>query len=464
MFCSVIARNYLAHARVLTRSLREHHPGARVAVLIVDETQSSLYNEEFEVLIPHDIGIERETMHEMAAMYGVMELCTAVKPALFLHLLETVEEPVVFLDPDVLVLSPLNGVDDLAREHGLVLTPQCLDPSQFRARSILGVWPDDRLLLRYGQFNGGFLAVTREATPFLRWWSEWLRFHCLNEDEEFLSLGFFVDQKWLDCVPNFFPHVVLRDPGFNVANWNLQQRPVSRRDGGYVCADVPLRFFHFSGFDPTRSEVLVYRYASAETVDVVKDLCVEYATRLFEHNYAEVSAIPFAFATSASGLPMDTRMRRLYREALLANRVDGATLPDPFDRDEAAQFTDWLGTPSEVSHGLPRYLFAQYSTRPELRARFPDLTEGQGRRAFLQWVHEFGDIERIPREFVPSLEDIADVDVADTVEAEKQALCDQVRALRVELETLRSSKTFRYTSPLRAVWARVRRVRSSRAD
>src|SRR5205823_6219498 len=35
--CTIIAKNYLAYARVLAKSLREHHPASRLWTLIVDD-------------------------------------------------------------------------------------------------------------------------------------------------------------------------------------------------------------------------------------------------------------------------------------------------------------------------------------------------------------------------------------------------------------------------------------------
>ena len=60
----------------------------------------------------------------------------------------------------------------------------------------------------------------------------------------------FTDQRWVDFVPSFFDHYILKDPGYNVAYWNLHGRA---RDAP-TAIDIswtasPLRFFHFSGFD-----------------------------------------------------------------------------------------------------------------------------------------------------------------------------------------------------------------------
>ena len=48
----------------------------------------------------------------------------------------------------------------------------------------------------------------------------------------------------------FATTAVLRDPGLNVAYWNLHSGTYrGPADGSVQVGDRPLRFFHFSGFD-----------------------------------------------------------------------------------------------------------------------------------------------------------------------------------------------------------------------
>ncbi len=175
----------------------------------------------------------------MKAIYGVTEFATAVKPWLFRTLLAA-HETVTYLDPDIKVFAPLDDIPVLALEHGIVLTPHLLEPLP---RDDLE--PSETTILQSGMFNLGFVAVGPKAIPFLDWWSERLARECIIAPEA----GRFVDQRWVDFVPTLFDHVVQRDPGLNVAWWNLSDRTV-RWNGRWEVDGVPIRFFHFSGYSP----------------------------------------------------------------------------------------------------------------------------------------------------------------------------------------------------------------------
>ena len=47
-----------------------------------------------------------------------------------------------------------------------------------------------------------------------------------------------------------FSPSILRDPGLNIAHWNLPQRHVSYTGDTWYANGVRLRLYHFSGFDP----------------------------------------------------------------------------------------------------------------------------------------------------------------------------------------------------------------------
>jgi hypothetical protein len=161
--CTIIARNYLAHARVLARSLAEHQPDGRLAVLVVDGADD-LRGEEanFEVLSPADIGCSE--FSRMAARYELIELATALKPWLLRFLLARGAPAVTYLDPDIQVFDSLSRLEQLGIERGLVLIPHNTVPIPSD-----GLHPTQMVIVRAGVFNLGYvtLGAGRQAERLL---------------------------------------------------------------------------------------------------------------------------------------------------------------------------------------------------------------------------------------------------------------------------------------------------------
>src|SRR5262245_43652785 len=106
--CTIIASNYLAHARVLARSLARHHRGARLTALVIDaDRHMDDRNEPFDLLTIDELGTDRAELHRMAAIYDITEFSTAVKPSLLAALLRRGADVVCYLDPDIQVFAPL---------------------------------------------------------------------------------------------------------------------------------------------------------------------------------------------------------------------------------------------------------------------------------------------------------------------------------------------------------------------
>ncbi len=159
---------------------------------------------------------------EFLFRYGVMELNTAVKPWMFAHLKALGYRHVVYLDPDILVLDRLADVERLLDEGATgVLLPHLTAPIDDGRR------PAELDIMRSGTYNLGFLALgdTPAVGPFIDWWKSKLEFDAASDIER----GLFTDQKWMDLAPALFEgFAILRDPGYDVAYWNLSHRPIAR--------------------------------------------------------------------------------------------------------------------------------------------------------------------------------------------------------------------------------------------
>jgi glycosyltransferase involved in cell wall biosynthesis/SAM-dependent methyltransferase len=382
--CTIIACNYVAFARVLARSFREHHPDGTCWVLVIDELDGRIdpAAEPFEVVTPADLGIER--FDQMAALYSVLELSTAVKPWLVRHLLnERGVERITYLDPDIEVHDSLEEVDGLLRDHHLVLNPHLTSPMPRD-----GAKPSESDILIAGSFNLGFVGLAAgEDTDFLLdWWAERLETDCRVDPER----GYFVDQRWMDFAPGLVPSLeVLRDPGYNVAYWNLPGRELARSDGSYTAGGRPLRFMHYSGFDPATPDVLSKHQTRVRVGDdsVLAELCRSYAGRLLAAGHEAASAWEYTYDALPDGTRIDEHMRAVYREA-----VQEEALPrSVFTEDGAEEFEAYLRGPAANAgrHGVTRYLAAVREARAELLDAFPSL-EGARAQELAGWADAFG--------------------------------------------------------------------------
>jgi hypothetical protein len=354
--CTIVARNYLAHARVLAASYARHHPGRRLSVLVtdghVDDGMSfAPASEPFEIILPHELPLDGREYRRMASIYDVTELATALKAVFLQHLLDRDRDAVVYLDPDIEIFAPLDELDRLAREHGIVLIPHMLRPIPSDGRK-----PSFADVAASGVYNLGFIAVDDAARPWLEWWGERLRRDCLMAPQE----GMFVDQRFIDFLPAFFAPCILRDPAYNVAYWNLHERRVTWTGARYEVAGRPLRFFHFSGFSPLQPHRLSKHQGTAPRIVLADEpdlarLCHDYAARVLGAGFRQCAAIPYGFSGTAHGVPLDRRMRRLYREGLLAaERGVAAEPPCPLDPAEAKEFVEWVRHPQALEALPPR--------------------------------------------------------------------------------------------------------------
>jgi glycosyltransferase involved in cell wall biosynthesis/GT2 family glycosyltransferase len=399
---TIIARNYLAYARVLAASLSRHNPGVRLHVLVLDNPDRRIPPEpSFELIRADDLPFDPASdFYTMAAIYDVTELATAVKPWVFEHLFAGGASVAIYLDPDIEVFDSLGSLEAATREHGMLLTPHVTEPLPRDGKR-----PDERDLLLAGIYNLGFLALSAEAgRTFLPWWRERLRRNCLNDP----SLGLFVDQRWLDFAPALFAPAILKDPGYNVAYWNLPHRVLARDGERILVNGRPLRFFHYSGFSPRTPHLLSkHQHASLRVrlsdAPLLTELCERYAAALEEAGFADSSALPYGFARTAGGLPLDARARRVLRQTYLDDEEGGraTSFPNPFSAAGADDVVQRLMRPSPHAPGVPAWLGELWSERPDLRIAFPRIESVDAER-FLDWVRTQGLREHdIPPRLIP---------------------------------------------------------------
>ncbi|MCT2586582.1 FkbM family methyltransferase [Actinophytocola sp. S1-96] len=397
---TIVARNYVPAARVLAESFRRHHPDAGFAVLVIDADTDELTGLAHDVpgvrfLGPDDIAIDRAEFGRMALAYTVTELSTAVKPWLLRTLLAE-HEVAIYLDPDIEVFGSFaTEVGALAVEHEIVLTPHVLEPMPRD-----GLRPSEADIMASGVFNLGFIGVSRDAAPFLQFWADRLRQDAISSVTEQL----FTDQRWVDNVPALFRHTKVVDPGWNVAYWNVYQRPLAlEADGTLTASGHPLRFVHFSGYRPEKPWLASTHYADRPRVllseyPLFAELAADYRTHLFDAGYLRaLDDVPYRWNTLPDGTPVSMSLRRAYRSAWVdAERRGTPAPPNPFGDDTAEELLRWAcapATPDQERAGLSRWSYALWHSREDLRQVYPDPLHADA-EGYRHWCRTSGLNER----------------------------------------------------------------------
>jgi hypothetical protein len=366
-FCTIVTTSFVPYARVLAASLARHHDARKLIVLVMDaDDRLDPAHEPFTLVQPSDLEpvLPAAEFARMTVMYNGKELATALKPFLLEHLLDGGAPSAVFVDPDIEVFSRLDDLEEAAVAHGVVLVPHCLAPIPLD-----GETPTETTIQRYGIFNGGLLGVSPAGRPFLGWLGARLLRDCISAPEQ----GLFVDQRWLDFVPAYFDHLVLRDPTVDVAYWNLHERDVVRVEGRWEVAGRPLRCFHFSGYNPFRPKVLTIgssRITFARRPNL-RPLFDEYARQLLAAGYAEWRPLPFRYDTDDEGRTIEGNRRRLFRAVVKEREAVGRELP-VHDLDPLSVAT-WANSEA-LDRSASQAALAEYylSSSPSLESgRFP---------------------------------------------------------------------------------------------
>ena len=347
--CTTVSRRDLPRARVLADSFAAHHPGQRLHVLVTDDREGTLSaeGEAFELCLPGDLPLTAGEFERMSALYDAKELVTAVKFWQIRLLLEQSDE-VLFLDSDVEIFAPLDDLGELCATYGVVVTPHSVAPIPLD-----GETPTELQIQRSGIYNTGFFGFGRKGADFLDWICERARRDFILD----AAAGLWFDQRWFDFAPLLFDAYVSRDRSYNVAYWNLHERSLSGGDGRYLIDDRPLVFFHFSGFDPHRPELLTRVASRIRPVEgtALHGICADYAGKLISHGYDRYADVEYGFAR-VDGLEWTHERRRAYRRALVAaERGHEPHPPEP----GSASFPAWLqarapGSGRRLAHRLRR--------------------------------------------------------------------------------------------------------------
>ena len=326
---------YLPKVRVLAETVKKHNPEVSFCLLLgerrplADPVSTPLIDE---VVALDDLGISR--LKSWVFRHSLVELCTAIKGRFLKLLLDRPDcEAVFYFDPDIVLFSDLRVMAARFADGPILLTPHLTAPEA----SLEAIQDNEVAALKHGIFNLGFLAVqaSPEGRAFADWWWSRLEHFCRAD----IGGGLFTDQRWVDLAPALLPGVVIvRDPTWNVATWNLGHRRVEGSlRSGYRVESRPLLFYHFSGLDSGAQLAMLKKYGA--DMKALFELRDWYLRRCQQLDGSAGSEVPWSLGSFDNGAPIRPEHRAIYRQ-----RPDlQSVFPDPFaTADAGSSYYRWF--------------------------------------------------------------------------------------------------------------------------
>lgn len=309
---TICSKNYLAQAITLKESFVKNNENCPFFIFLADRPSQEVQS--LDLVLLDESWIPK--WKEMAFKYGVIEFNTSIKPFCINKLFKDGFQKVVYLDPDIYVVRPLEVIYSYLDDYDCVLSPHfCYLQQQFQGAV------SETQISSQGLYNLGFGAFKNSnvGRKIINWWMDRLETNCYGDTLN----GMFVDQKWMDFIPLFYPDNVLvtKNAGINTAIWNLHERTLMIENGEYLIKDIigdvyPLLFYHFSGFDPYVPKVINRRHPQFNT-DVFPSfipLIDEYRKRVIDNGYDKYRILTYGFSCFENGYKIIVMQRRFLKE------------------------------------------------------------------------------------------------------------------------------------------------------
>ena len=386
---TIASCSYLNRVSILHASVKLHEPSWAFYTVLVDGPEPSVAQDLGlgEILTPECLRIPKVDLAAMSMFYNVTEFSTAIKPFALLSLLSRGYRHVYYLDPDMELFGPLSTAEDLLLSHDVVLTPHNLVPIPDDGRQ-----PSQAAIRGSGTFNLGFFAGSSAAQPLMEWWANNLVWGAGVE----IQNNLFTDQRWMDFAPSYADVAILKDPGYNVAYWNLHDRPLTESQGIIYAAGAPLRVMHYSGYDPNNPARLAKYIGERPRVRLADSLVLRSLYESYRYRLGECSLelrhellLGHTYDRNVSSLVgcLPPEIAQFLRHLRHEESVNFGTRILVEEGESATRAVErWLMAPrvSGAFGRLGRTAEAVWSIRPDLQQAFPE-PGGQNYDEYRSW-------------------------------------------------------------------------------
>lgn len=369
--CTIAHASELPQARVLAASFLKFHPESEFAILLLDGANDPISVAKTKLLYLGDLGLGAGEEWRLPMLCAGRELIALLRPALLETLLRQGARTAAWFEYSSQVFRSFSDFELPGGDCPVVAS---------------GAIQND-----FGDSGRSFVAASSGAEASLRAWFDRLRGETSVIDSERQN-----DPLALERLFDAVPHRVTNTPGFAVAYWNLDPKTITSSDDGYEVSGRPLRSFDFRGYAPDKPHLLS-KYQGLEPRILLSEhpaiakICDEYRERVLraaqDNNPAKGPPPGFL----PSGLKIDHRMLRLYREALHKWRAgEMPEPPSPFGAEGDKAFLKWLNEPvGQTKNPVTRYMLAVREEREDVRNAFPDPL-GADAAGFRDWYLLYG--------------------------------------------------------------------------
>lgn len=347
-FYSSVNNNYFPKARILAKSIKKHIPNSKFSLILSDKIKDGilLEDEPFdEILTIDQLNIPVDNLPLWIYKHTVVELCTAVKGQALVKFLEEGSDKVIYLDPDIVVFDNLSELDELLDKYDVILTPHQTIPEDNKKN----IEHNEICSLQHGIYNFGFYAVknTENGLTYAKWWRDRLIDYCFDD----IPNGLFTDQRWGDLAPALFENVhIWKNPACNVSTWNLSHRNVTKKIDKYYVNDLPLQFYHFSGFDSGAQENMLNVHGKDNVA--LFELREWYIQRMQENGQDEFGNKPSIYDFYDNGEKIKKDERLLFRNR--TDLQDYFVKYNPFIVEQEFSFYKWLAAEGYLSDDIDK--------------------------------------------------------------------------------------------------------------
>lgn len=243
---------YLEQAVLALKSVKNNNKFNIYFIFIVDIKKESyeIINRKIkknypwiELLATHQLKkASKNIMNRAYKVFSKLEICSLSKFICLKYLTNKYlsTKYFVYIDTDLYFFSSLKNCLNSIKNKPFLVTPHYLNPyDPFKESNFL----------TSGYINSGFYIAQPSCQNFQKILDILIeRISKLG----FLApeLGLYCDQNWVNLISHVFTDefCLFKDPGCNIAYWNIENRLISKKGGHYYANNHKLIFFHFSGF------------------------------------------------------------------------------------------------------------------------------------------------------------------------------------------------------------------------